>query len=314
MQRFKKMVGYSLYEISNDGIIRRIVTKEKISQRIHPGYGYKMCDLQDNDLKVHTVYPHKEVARAYIPTKKKGKLYVIHVNGKQQDNRVNNLQWATPAEAQIHQLKMGFRKRLGNPELYKYSRYWKAKQAKKGKGKESVSKSNKGKLIAKAKGTKAAKISTVKNVIAKRNALQVNKNLNKKTNKAKAKGKKQESRLELKGKKNNAVKKAVLKKKVPTRSKKIVKGKISKLENKNARSLAAKKPLQNKKAKAIAVPAKKKVIKLTSKKNKTNKNLILKKATPALVSGIKKPAGKVEPRRGKRQRIKYRKVITTKPK
>jgi hypothetical protein len=310
------MVGFSLYEISNDGIIRKIVKKEIISQRVHPGYGYKMCDLQDNDLKVHTVYPHKEVARAYIPTKKKGKLYVIHINGKQQDNRVINLQWATPAEAQLHQLKMGFRKRLGNPELYKFSKYWKAKHAKKGFGKVSESKTQKGKLKAKGKVSKVAKKLVNNLEVKRRNAAAVKKTQLKKTikSKVKAKGKKKASKLEVKGTKALAAKKSVIKKKVASRSKKAAKGKVSKLVKRSSGTLTAKKSLQNKKAKTKAIPANKKAKKLSSKNSNSNKNLALQKSSGTLASGIKKPTNKTETRRGKRQRIKYRKVLSTKPK
>jgi hypothetical protein len=300
MQRFKKMDGYSLYEISNDGTIRRIVTKEIISQRIHPGYGYKMCDLQDNDLKVHTVYPHKEVARAYIPTKKKGKLYVIHVNGKQQDNKVNNLQWATPAEAQIHQLKMGFRKRLGNPELYKYSKYWKAKHAKKGKGKNIDKIVLKSKPIAKGKlvnAAKAKKTLTIKSAQLKKTA----------------KVKPQLKKLVAKGKKVSTAKKPVLRKKA-------IKAKVNKLEKKNSKTLTVKKGLQNKKSK---IKVKKQLVKKakpsTLKKNsskgkvKANKNLALNNISNInKASEVKKKSNKIEPKRGKRQRIKYRKIHSTK--
>jgi len=300
MQRFKKMDGYSLYEISNDGTIRRIVTKEIISQRVHPGYGYKMCDLQDNDLKVHTVYPHKEVARAYIPTKKKGKLYVIHINGKQQDNKAGNLQWATPAEAQIHQLKMGFRKRLGNPELYKYSKYWKARHAKKGKGQKNEKTELKSKPLAKAKLAKTAK--------AKKTLKVKGTQLKKATN-----VKKQVKKIEVKGKKIVTKKKPVLKKKV-------AKAKVNKLEKKNPKTMTLKKALQTKKS---SVKAKKQVIKKAKPtvlkkskaggKGKSNTNLALKNVSKSSkVSEVSKQPNKNEPKRGKRQRIKYRKIHSTK--
>jgi len=238
MQRFKKMVGYSLYEISNEGTIRKIVTKEIVSQRVHPIYNYRMCDLQDDDLKVHTVYPHKEVARAYIPTRKKGKLYVIHMNGKQQDNRAANLQWATPAEAQIHQLKMGFRKRLGNPELYKYSKYWKARHAKKGSQKS----------------------------------------------KAKPKISKGKVKLVSKGKAASALKKSASKR--------------------SAKSKAV--PKAKKQVRKISKPLAKKVV---SKKKSGTKSL-----AAANKRSVTKPIPQKENKRGKRQRIKFRKVLTSKPK
>jgi hypothetical protein len=239
MQQFKKMIGFSMYEISNNGTIRKVVTKQIISQRLHPGYGYKMCDLQDNDLKVRTVYPHKEVARAFIPTRKKGKLYVIHKNGNQQDNRTNNLEWATPAEAQVHQLKVGFRKRLGNPELYKFSKFWKAR---------NKNKSKKG---------------------AKKNIKKIDKKSSKNLKASK-------------NKKNAAVKKSI------------------KLRKGDIKPATIKKKSAGKKVKA-------KISNRVGKKTKpAAKNIAVKK-----IAGIKKPLNSSDPKRGKRQRIKYKKVHST---
>jgi len=128
-QIYETMKGFSQYEISRKGIIRKIVSKEIISMRVHPIYRYTMCDLQDNDLIVRTAYLHKELARNFIRTRKKGKLYVIHINGNPHDNSIKNLKWATPSEAQAIQIKLGIRKKTGNPEIYKFSKYWKAKHA-----------------------------------------------------------------------------------------------------------------------------------------------------------------------------------------
>lgn len=324
MQVFKKMNGFSLYEISNDGTIRKVVTKEIISQRVHPGYGYKMCDLQDDDLKVHTVYPHKEVARAYIPTKKKGKLYVIHVNGNQQDNKVKNLQWVTPAEAQIHQLNMGFRKRLGNPELYKFSKYWKAKHDKKTKkGKEKEIKKDKQKVKGKKPKIVKGKLNRLEN--KGRKALLVKNIQPKKTvkSKAKSKGKKQVKKLEIKGRKALTAIKALPKKKITGKSvKKTLKGKVNKLESKNSKALNLKKDIKKKKANPKAKKIQSKKIKpsainnpKTKIKSKANKNIALKKPSNInKAADLKNQLNKTEPKRGKRQRIKYRKIHSTKPK
>lgn len=127
MSDFITLKGFSQYEISREGVIRMTVTSHIVKMRIHAKYGYKMCTLFDDDLIERTVYPHKEVAKTFIPISKSGKLYVIHLNGNPADNHVDNLKWVTPAEAQIHQLKIGQRKQIGNPELYKYSKTWIAK-------------------------------------------------------------------------------------------------------------------------------------------------------------------------------------------
>jgi hypothetical protein len=129
MSEFKKIKGFSQYEITKDGIIRMTVSLHVVKMRIHSKYGYKMCTIFDDNLIQRTVYPHKEVAKAFIKTTKSGKLYVIHLNGDKTDNRVENLKWATVAEVHLHQLRIGQRKTLGNPEIYKSSKNWIAKHA-----------------------------------------------------------------------------------------------------------------------------------------------------------------------------------------
>lgn len=159
MATYKVLKDYSQYEISDNGIIRKIVSKAIIKQRVHPREGLMMCDLYDNNLIARTVYPHKEVAKTFIPTKKKGRLLVIHKNGKKKDNKVENLQWITMGSFQKLQVERGTREQMGNPELYKHSKFWKEKNKKqkaKSKSEKTVKAVTKGittKVVAKPKKT-----------------------------------------------------------------------------------------------------------------------------------------------------------------
>jgi hypothetical protein len=138
MPTFKVLKDFSQYEISDSGIIRKIVSKEIVKQRKHPREGLMMCDLYDNNLISRTVYPHKEVAKTFVKTKKKGRLLVIHTNGKRHDNRIKNLQWISIGDYQKLQVERGTRDTIGNPELYKHSKFWLAKHKKEAKAKKIV--------------------------------------------------------------------------------------------------------------------------------------------------------------------------------
>ncbi len=115
---WKKIPGYSDYEISTIGEIRSVErTKTYKSGRIielkaklkklrkHPVNGFLMTDLIDDKGKRNTVYPHKAVAMTYIknthPRKQK---IVIHINGDISDNRVENLKWSSYSES----IRIGF--------------------------------------------------------------------------------------------------------------------------------------------------------------------------------------------------------------
>lgn len=115
---WKKIPGYSDYEVSDTGEIRSIErTKKYKSGRVielkaknkklrkHPVNGFLMTDLIDDKGKRNTVYPHKAVAQAFIknlhPRKQK---IVIHVDGDISNNNVDNLKWSSYSES----IRIGF--------------------------------------------------------------------------------------------------------------------------------------------------------------------------------------------------------------
>lgn len=110
---FKPIEGFSKYQVSNLGKIISFAGSKKgkpMKQRIHPQQGYYMLDLIDDQGKRRTVYPHKEVAKAFcINVLPKERTVVVHLDGNLRNNNSVNLEWCTHAESIRNQIKNGNR-------------------------------------------------------------------------------------------------------------------------------------------------------------------------------------------------------------
>ncbi|MDX1651225.1 MAG: NUMOD4 domain-containing protein [Brumimicrobium sp.] len=117
-EQWKDIPKFSDYEISNLGRIRSKKRTKKYksgrtikfdskikSLRKHPQNNFIMTDLIDDKGKRRTVYPHKLVAEAFIENDKprKNKI-VIHKDGDFNNNRIDNLAWASFSES----VRIGF--------------------------------------------------------------------------------------------------------------------------------------------------------------------------------------------------------------
>ena len=65
-------------------------------------------DLIDDEGKRRTVYPHKEVARAFVPNDDPSEnIMIIHTDNNPKNNHSGNLQWMSASEHMKWQFEVG---------------------------------------------------------------------------------------------------------------------------------------------------------------------------------------------------------------
>ena len=108
------IAGYNgKYKVSNLGNVmsmnyRGNTKKPKVLVPIKHHLGYLLVHLVDSEAKNKIKMIHTLVAEAFIPNPE-GKKFVNHIDGNKQNNRVNNLEWATSKENMNHAIRTGLR-------------------------------------------------------------------------------------------------------------------------------------------------------------------------------------------------------------
>lgn len=121
---WKDIDGYEgLYQVSNFGEVKSLERRkidgrhcrEKILKQGENRCGYFSCELcKDGTGK--RLLTHRMVAQTFIPNPE-GKKEVNHINGDKSDNRVENLEWSTRRENELHAFRTGMAKNPTKPVL-----------------------------------------------------------------------------------------------------------------------------------------------------------------------------------------------------
>lgn len=98
---WKTLKENNKYEISDTGLVRRIDTKQTLSGCITSGY--RSVKLTFNNSKQKRFYVHRLVAEHFINNPDpKNKTFVNHKDGNKLNNCIENLEWVSPRENNLH--------------------------------------------------------------------------------------------------------------------------------------------------------------------------------------------------------------------
>ena len=106
---WKKVKGYN-YEVSDDGQVRNYKTKKLLKQGVNKSYPYARVSFSlgcSGTPKI--MFIHRLVAEAFI-NNPENKPQVNHIDGNKLNNNVDNLEWVTNKENQIHAWETGLQK------------------------------------------------------------------------------------------------------------------------------------------------------------------------------------------------------------
>lgn len=112
METWKPAIGFSSYEVSSIGRVRRVVTKKRyiagmILSPKQRSKGHMEYRLVADDGKQKDILAHRLVALTFLGSCPSRGYIVCHNNGKPDDNRVENLRWATNSDNQLDRRKHG---------------------------------------------------------------------------------------------------------------------------------------------------------------------------------------------------------------
>lgn len=109
MEIYKNIIGYENYLISNLGNVKN--KKNKLLKVYKPKDNYSTIMLyKNNTRKLYSI--HRLLAIHFLPNPD-NKPCVNHINGIKSDNNLNNLEWCTYSENEIHSITLLNKKHNG---------------------------------------------------------------------------------------------------------------------------------------------------------------------------------------------------------
>lgn len=124
MEVWKDVPGYEgRYQVSDFGRVKSLPKRRGrgkgylyaeafLAPSIHH-HGYAQVHLRKNG-KGKSIFVHRLVASAFI-SNSEGKEQINHINGDKTDNRLENLEWCTNGENQLHKYRVLGCKPYGKP-------------------------------------------------------------------------------------------------------------------------------------------------------------------------------------------------------
>lgn len=97
---WKDVIYCDLYEISDEGIVRRKSNRNVLKGCVSSGY--RSVKLTYPDGHQQRFYVHRLVAIHFIENYDPKKTHVNHKDGNKMNNHVENLEWVSPRENNIH--------------------------------------------------------------------------------------------------------------------------------------------------------------------------------------------------------------------
>lgn len=117
MEVWKSVKGWeSNYQVSNHGRLKIVnrgyykdgsIKPDKIMKQTLNSNGYIKVMFENNGSQ-KCLRVHRLICEAFIPNPE-NKTYVNHINGIKHDNRIENLEWCTSTENQLHAIKTGLK-------------------------------------------------------------------------------------------------------------------------------------------------------------------------------------------------------------
>jgi len=94
---WKKIKDYPAYEINKSGVVRR--GKKILKHSISTNRYISVCLCKDGKPKFFRL--HRLLAQTFLANPL-NKLYVNHIDGNRQNNKLKNLEWVTGSENMLH--------------------------------------------------------------------------------------------------------------------------------------------------------------------------------------------------------------------